>query len=191
VDTADPIGRWLVARGVGRAELEWHRNHKAPPDVMGLNVYPMFSNKLVTRKKGRLRVSSIVRNEGLVTDAVTKAQERWSGPIMITETAGRGSVGSRVQWLRRSLQEVRELRRLGSPVVGYTWWPMISHIAWAYREGTRDVAQYVEKMGLWDLAADFSRIETLLVPTYRHLIAGGMESIGDLRRPAALDARLP
>jgi beta-glucosidase len=185
LDEADAIGRWLVARGIGRAELEWHRSHKQPPDVMGLNVYPMFSNKLVTRKGGRLRVTSIVRNEGLVTDAVTKALERWSGPIMITETAGRGGVGPRLQWLRRSLQEVRELRRLGRPVIGYTWWPMISHIAWAYREGTGDVARYVEKMGLWDLAADFSRVETLLVPAYRQLIAGGMNSIGDLHAPVA------
>lgn len=169
------MARWLMAHHVADETLEWHRSHPEPPDILGLNVYPMFSNKVLRRASGRLRLTSVVKRDGLMTDAVTAARQRWNGPLMITETATRGSVRRRQGWLEQSVSEVKGLREAGCPVIGYTWWPMISHVAWAYREGGREVGDYLEKMGLWDLhPAALDRQETAAAVSYRSIISGGV-----------------
>ena len=110
----------------------------------------MFSNKLLKKGAARLRISSRYRIDALIYDVVKLHSARFARPIMITETAGsRGSFARREEWLVQSVRDVKRLRAEGVPVVGYTWWPMISHIAWSYRQGVKDVVSYVEKMGLW------------------------------------------
>jgi beta-glucosidase/6-phospho-beta-glucosidase/beta-galactosidase len=171
---------WLIAKGASVEELAWFQRSPVEPDILGLNFYPMFSNLTVVRSGSRTRVRQKRGAASLLRDAIEPHWERYRLPIMITETADRGSVRRREAWLAESVEEVRKLRVEGVPVIGYTWWPMISHIAWAFRQGTKDVANYVEKMGLWDLdaKADFKRIHTPLVDRYKAIVAGGPPRAG-------------
>lgn len=170
-----PLYRWLIAKGASATDLHWHQMSPVEPDIVGLNFYPMFSNMTVVRSGAGVRVQQKRGAAGLVRDATIPHWERYRLPIMITETADRGSVRRREKWLIESVEEVGKLRAEGVLVIGYTWWPMISHIAWAYRQGTRDIADYVEKMGLWDIdaTADFKRIHTPLVDRYKAIISEG------------------
>jgi hypothetical protein len=107
---------------------------------------------------------------------------------MITETASAGSVSRRRAWLHGSVAEVRRLRRDGVPIVGYTWWPMFGLVGWAYRQGAKELVDYVIQMGLWDLQIDGTtrrRVATSLVEDYRQLAASGVEQIGGRARFAA------
>ena len=174
VDQHHSLQSWLVSHGVTLSELDWFAENRAPPDVVGLNIYPMFSNKVVTRTGSRLRVRSISRTSGLISEAAREQAARYERPIMITETASRGSTARRVAWLESSIAEIRQLRAEQVPVIGYTWWPMISHVAWAYRQGTGPIESYIENMGLWDLAIDghLERIETEAARRYRIIVKG-------------------
>ncbi len=67
-------------------------------------------------------------------------------------------------------------------MIGYTWWPMFDMVAWAYRQGLREPAQYFARMGLWDLdPATLNRTPTALVGSYQTYVAGGSSAVGPLR----------
>jgi ABC-type proline/glycine betaine transport system substrate-binding protein len=83
------------------------------------------------------------------------------------------------------MNAVMRLRERGIPLVGYTWWPMLAMVTWAYRQGTNPPEYYLTKMGLWDLklGADgkLERIETQLVKKYREMILNNCEVAGELK----------
>jgi hypothetical protein len=84
---------------------------------------------------------------------------------------------------------VRNLRRRGVPVVGYTWWPLFALVAWAYRQGSLPAHRYLLQMGLWDLDERLRRVRTPLVDAYRALVSAGSDAVGrlgaDVHAPAA------
>jgi beta-glucosidase/6-phospho-beta-glucosidase/beta-galactosidase len=182
VDRSHPLRPWLLEVGIGEQEIERFGDLVEPPDIIGLNIYPMFSNKLFVGPKGGVRLRNRVRFDSLVEEAADLHWPRFPRPLMIAETAARGTPARREQWLGRSLADVRRLRGRGVPVIGYAWWPMISHVAWAYRQGRKEIGDYVEPMGLWDLdvAGGFRRTPTALVDTYRALVEGGDAAVGPL-----------
>jgi hypothetical protein len=61
---------------------------------------------------------------------------------------------------------------------------MFALVAWAYRQGSKDIEQYLEQMGLWNLeptvAGDLRRVETPLVAAYAELARGGAGAAGPL-----------
>jgi hypothetical protein len=62
---------------------------------------------------------------------------------------------------------------------------MIGLVGWAYRQGSKPIDYYVERMGLWDM--DFSspdkvkRVHTPVVDAYREIIEAGDEAVGRLK----------
>jgi beta-glucosidase/6-phospho-beta-glucosidase/beta-galactosidase len=152
----------------------------------------MFSQKRLSRGARGLRISMPYAGGDLVERLGHLYWARYHRPLMITETASAGSVPRRRRWLESSVAAVRRLREGGVPIVGYTWWPMFALVAWAYRQGARDVSHYLVSMGLWDLDPDPSgslrRIPTPLVDAYRELVAGGASAVGPLQ--AALGSGL-
>ncbi len=53
-------------------------------------------------------------------------------------------------------------------MVGYVWWPLFSLIGWAYRQGDKDLREYLLNMGLWDLDPNtLDRIPTPLVEEFK------------------------
>ena len=172
-----PLYDWLLSHGASVADLEWFAENAVALPVIGLNLYPMFTQKRVKRDKaGRLRITMPYGDETLVTRLGRLYAARYPGSaLFIGETASVGSVLKRREWMESSVAAVRHLRGEGVPLVGYTWWPMFSLVAWAYRQGTRPPDAYLEPMGLWDLApGSQERRETPLVEIYREWVAAGV-----------------
>jgi beta-glucosidase len=75
-----------------------------------------------------------------------------------------------------TIAAVREVRAAGLPVIGYTWFPLITMIDWAYRTSTLPVADHLLHLGLWDSHFDqqgvLVREPTPLVARYRGYIRG-------------------
>jgi beta-glucosidase len=182
---------WLLAHGIGARELEWFEAHAVRPDVIGINLYPLFSGKRLIRARGALRIRMRYAAADIVDRLAGLYWARYRRPLLISETASEGSVARRRRWLDDSVQATARVRARGVPLVGYAWWPLFALVTWGYREGRKPVADYLRQMGLWDLqsgADGLERVRTPLVDCYRDLAAHGVESVGHL---APVDAPLP
>ena len=69
----------------------------------------------------------------VLVDLCRMYHRRYGLPLMVTETAAKGSVSRRAAWMDGSIGAVRCLRAEGVPVVGYTWWPLFALVSWPYR----------------------------------------------------------
>jgi beta-glucosidase len=178
-----PLHVWLRRHGASDAAILALAAGAEPPEVIGLNLYPLFTRKRLLRNaRGQLRIRMPYTEQGLI-EGVTRAYHRQYGvPMLISEVATSGPVARRLGWLRRSIEAVRALRAEGVPLVGYTWWPMFALVTWAWRQGRRDVALHLLQMGLWDLDAGLDRVRTPLVEAYRALVSAGTEHVGPLPR---------
>lgn len=176
---------FLHKHGVTRAELDWFAEQRIELDVVGINLYPMFSQKLVTRRQGRLRLTMPYADGALVERIATLYHRRYGRPILISETASDGGVNRRLTWLKDSVASIARARARGVPIMGYTWWPMFALFAWAYRHGERPPIEYLRQMGLWDLAAtptgELERVSTPLVAAFEALARAGATPVGLLR----------
>jgi beta-glucosidase/6-phospho-beta-glucosidase/beta-galactosidase len=173
---------WLLRFGADERDLAWLQRNAIEPDVLGANLYPMFSRREVFRGPNLTRFKARYADRDLVRRICRGFWERYRRPLMISETASRGTIQRRSEWLAESLAGVRELREDGVPVVGYTWWPMFSLVTWAYRQKVGPLSQYIVPMGLWDLRGDdLERVETRVVEEYRQAVAGGARAVGLLR----------
>jgi beta-glucosidase/6-phospho-beta-glucosidase/beta-galactosidase len=179
-----PLRDWLGRHGADAAALDRLRAQATAPEVLGLNLYPLFTRKRLSRDAGgRLRIRMPYTERGLIEGVAARYWHQYGVPMMISEVATSGSVARRLRWLERSVGAVRHLRAEGVPVVGYTWWPMFALVTWAWRQGRRDVAQHLLQMGLWDLDADLNRVSTPVVEAYRDLVRGAASAVGPLRTP--------
>jgi beta-glucosidase/6-phospho-beta-glucosidase/beta-galactosidase len=179
---------WLLQQGASRAELEWFVEHAIELDVLGINLYPLFSEKRLVRSAGRLRLQMRYAKATIVEQLAQLYWHRYGKPIFISETASEGSISRRRAWLEDSVASVRRVRAQGVPLVGYTWWPLFALVTWGYREGRKAPHEYLKQMGLWDLqltAAGLERVATELVPRYSELVAGGVQVVGPLIGSAA------
>ena len=173
VDAAHPLFEWLLANGATEEGLAWFRDHPADPDVIGINLYPMYSRK-VPAPGPRVRYQMPYDGSPELLERIGSAYwERYRRPVMVTETASAGSVERRRDWLDASREGCRRLRARGVPLVGYTWWPTFSLVAWSYRNSTHPLDRYLVHMGLYDLLPDLTRVETSLVGAYRECATGG------------------
>lgn len=183
VDEGHPLTGWLRMQGATVAGIEALRAGATPPEVIGLNLYPLFTRKRLLRDAhGRLRIRMPYSEAGLIEGVTRRYHRHYGVPMMISEVATSDTVARRRRWLDRSVLDVAMLRAEGIPLVGYTWWPMFALVTWAWRQGRRDVAQHLLQMGLWDLDAKLDRIPTPLVDAYRDLVSVGARAVGILPR---------
>jgi Beta-glucosidase/6-phospho-beta-glucosidase/beta-galactosidase len=168
VDAAHPLNSWLICHGVREDELAWFRDHALPLPFIGLNLYPMFTNKVFTRTvTGRARLKMEYATGNLLESLGELYWRRYRTPLFVSETAATGSIRRRHQWMDTSVAGVRRLRERGVPLVGYTWWPLFALVTWAYRQGRQPAEFYFKQMGLWDLDPDCRRVRTPLVDAFR------------------------
>jgi beta-glucosidase len=181
VNSTHPLREWLKHQGADDRLLELMLESAEPPELIGLNLYPLFTFKrLVRDRSGRLRTRMPYTEEGLIEQVAKRYRDHFQAPMTISEVATSGSVQHRLGWLERSVAAVRQLRSEGVPLCGYTWWPMFALVTWAWRQGNRDVSDHLLQMGLWDLDSELNRIRTPLVEAYRNLVSNGAETIGPL-----------
>jgi beta-glucosidase len=190
-----PLFDWLLQQGADAATLEWLVEHAVELDVVGINLYPMFSQKRLLPSKRGLRVRMRYAAADIVERLAELYWQRYRRPLLISETASVGSVSRRRAWLDDSVRAVARVRARGVPLVGYTWWPLFALVTWGYREGRKAPADYLYQMGLWDLARDESglaRVATPLVERYRDLAASGVTEVGPLHAtPVSMPAEIP
>jgi beta-glucosidase len=184
VDERHSLYTWLRELSVSENDLRWFGEHRISLDVVGINLYPLFSLKRLKRSGGRTRMTMPYAPASIVERLASDYHERYQRPVMITETASDGSVAKRGAWLEASVTAIRATRAKGIPLCGYTWWPLFALVDWAYRRGSLPAAYYLRQMGLWDLADDgaggLERARTGLVDRYRELVAGGLGAVGRL-----------
>ena len=169
-----PLWEWTIRHGASVKDLDWFHEHPVELDVLGINLYPMFSLKRSVSGSGAARFKMpYAAGQGLVEKLGRLYWERYQCPLMITETASAGSISRRSAWLKESVQGCRNLRENGIPMVGYTWWPMFSLVAWSYRKSQHPMGRYLIPMGLWDLNNELDRLPTDLVEQYRAAAASG------------------
>ena len=182
VDETHPLFSWLQDLVDDGTALDRMCSNATPPEVIGLNLYPMFTRKTIQRdRSGKFRIRMPYTEEGLIENVGRMYHQHYGVPMMISEVATSGSVAKRLRWLDRSLEAVRSLRADGIPVVGYTWWPMFALVTWAWRQGHRTVAEHLLQMGLWDLDPGLNRIPTALVEAYRNIASLDATPVGSLR----------
>jgi beta-glucosidase/6-phospho-beta-glucosidase/beta-galactosidase len=183
VDERHPLHGWLIGQGAAEAALDGLIARARPPEVIGLNLYPLFTRKRLLRdRRGGLRIRMPYSEEGLLEGVARNYWRHYGAPMMVSEVATSGSVSRRLRWLERSVGAVRTLRSEGVPLTGYTWWPMFALVTWAWRQGRRSVADHLLQLGLWDLDAELNRIRTPLVDAFRELVSAGADRVGRLAR---------
>jgi beta-glucosidase/6-phospho-beta-glucosidase/beta-galactosidase len=193
VTKAHELWGWLLEHGASAADLAWFEERAVDLPVIGMNMYPMFTQKRLLRDAGgRLRIKLPYASGDLVDHLGRLYYKRYRAPLMISETASVGSLRRRRAWLDASVAAVRELRQDGVPLVGYTWWPMFALVTWAYRQGRRPASAYLAQMGLWDIdpepSAGMRRVRTSLVDSYLRLVAGEVASVGLLSQSEQVPA---
>lgn len=175
---------WLLRHGVTESDLKWFSTRAIELDIIGINLYPLFSRKILTRAP-HLRVKMPYASGEIVERLARLYYERYEAPVFISETASLGPLRRRAAWLRDSVASTRRARQAGIPLVGYTWWPLFALVTWAYRQGRHPPAYYLKQMGLWDLKADeqgkLERIRTELVDEYQALVQNGSAEPGPVR----------
>ena len=185
-----PLFEWLLANGASKESLEWFDTRAVKPDLIGINLYPLFSEKRLVRSARGLRIRMRYASANIVDRLAELYWSRYRRPLLISETASEGSVARRLAWLEDSVVATARVRSRGIPLIGYTWWPLFALVTWGYREGRKPAHEYLRQMGLWDLRVDaqgrLARERTSLVDRYRRLAAGGAEAVGLLRGAPAL-----
>jgi beta-glucosidase len=180
------LASWLREHGATDEDLAWFQERAIDLPLIGMNLYPMFTNKTLVRGAGgRQRIRMDYASGELIERLSRLYWQRYQAPLFISETASVGSIRRRRAWLEDSVQAVRNVRAAGLPLVGYTWWPMFALVTWAYRQGNHAPGAYLKQFGLWDCDADLNRISTPLVDAYRALSARGAASAGPLNLSAA------
>jgi len=173
VDDGHPCYALLLKSGATEGQLAWLRAHPTKVDVLGLNLYPWCGGRWVwwsRRRLGKL-------NGGHMAELLRYAWNRYRMPLMITETSARSDVAGRARWMDDTIASVAAVRGDGIPVVGYTWFPMMTMVDWKYRLKSGAVQKYLLHLGLWDSAYNeagiLRRHPTPLVDRYRDYVARG------------------
>ena len=173
---------WLRKHGFTEADFAWFQEHAIELPFIGINLYPMFTYKEVSRSaQNRLRIRMPYAGGELIDRLAKLYWERYHAPLFISETASVGSVARRMKWLHDSLAATQRVRASGIPLVGYTWWPLFALVTWAYRQGEKPVASYLKQMGLWDLNDDLTRVPTELIATFRNYSEQATAKVGALQ----------
>lgn len=183
---------WLLKHGLSEEDLRWFQEQAVRLDLIGINLYPLFSEKRLTRSARGLRVRMPYASADIIDRLSQLYWERYQRPLFISETASEGSLARRRAWLEDSLTAVCRVRARGIPLIGYTWWPLFALVTWGYREGRKAPADYLKQMGLWDLVATeqgLERTETPLVARYREIVTQGAALCGPLARAGAPEPR--
>jgi beta-glucosidase len=187
VDDQHALAGYLRANGVTQAELDWFRQNAVHYDVIGANFYPWSYGELVpwvnrTGNVVQLRRRRVRVRGSAIAEVVEDAYRRYGLPVMVTETSAKGDLRTRAEWMDDSIAALFALRRRGVPVVGYTWFPLVTMVDWAYRLGRGPVSRYLIHLGLVEAKFDehgiLRRQPTRLLEQYAAYTRGPVPEVG-------------
>ncbi|GII76794.1 beta-glucosidase [Sphaerisporangium rufum] len=171
VDAGHPLHGYLLGNGAGEAELAELRAGAVVPDVVGVNYYPAFTTSRY--EPGSAVPVPVEAGTAGLAELLGEFAARYGRPLFVTETSRAGTPAERVAWLRDSVALIRRMREEGTPIVGYTWWPLFALVDWLYRESAEPVERWLVQMGLYDLEPDgagvLRRVPTAAVEEFRRL----------------------
>jgi beta-glucosidase len=172
VGEAHPLWEWLLENGMDREEIA-RLGQRATPDVVGLDYYAHVDVEgVVVGERIVERRASPPAGLGRVARMVWEAT---GVPVAVTETDCVGSAARRIAWLETTVAAVAQARAEGVPVVGYGWWPAMSHVDW--HAWLRRYSGRVNGVGLYDLRRDekgtLVRRATPVVKRYAELAVAG------------------
>ena len=147
--------RMAGAHGVCSADLAWFDEQPCNPDLIGINLYPLFSEKRLVALGAAAHPHAVRLGRHHRPPRAICTGSAMDGRLFISETASEGSL-ARAAALARRLRSGRtaRVRARGVPLIGYTWWPLFALVTWGYREGKKAPGDYLRQMGLWDLRHD-------------------------------------
>ncbi|KPV50766.1 hypothetical protein SE17_25030 [Kouleothrix aurantiaca] len=120
-------------------------------------------------------------SDGRLLEAVLRRSYEHTGkPLFVTETSARADIAGRAAWMDQTIAAVRAAQADGIPVLGYTWFPLITMIDWAYRTGDAPLKDYLLHLGLWDSEFDAAgvlvRHATPLVERFRAYVNNNLSN---------------
>jgi beta-glucosidase len=176
VDAAHPLHGWLHDHGASETELAALRAGATEQELFGVNFYPWSAHELV-EEGGAIHERPVPRDGGLLLDVLRRCHAHVGRPLLVTETSAREDLAGRAAWMDETLAAVRAARGEELPVIGYTWFPLLTMVEWDYRTSERPLAEHLLHLGLWDARFDergiLVREETPLVEKYRGWVSGG------------------
>jgi beta-glucosidase/6-phospho-beta-glucosidase/beta-galactosidase len=137
---------YLMDNGLTREEYHWFMNHglaMRPHCIMGSDYYGR--NEHWVPPEGPLKGAGVVFGYALLAKQYF---DRYHLPVMLTETNNMDP-GKAPEWLYELWACVRELRRNGIPVMGFTWYSLIDQVDW--NTALREVKDHEDPVGLYDL----------------------------------------
>jgi beta-glucosidase/6-phospho-beta-glucosidase/beta-galactosidase len=176
-----PLLPYLHGHGLTERDLAWFHDHAVSYDVFGVNFYPWSHNEVRLGPGGLPTRRPFPADGDSIALAIQNAYRRYNMPLMVTETSTAQGLEARERWMDESIRAVFDLRRQGVPVIGYTWFPLITMINWDYRAGREPVDAYLLHLGLYDSEFDEQRIlrrrATPLVARYRGYTQGAVPPV--------------
>ncbi|QEH35511.1 Aryl-phospho-beta-D-glucosidase BglA [Aquisphaera giovannonii] len=183
---------WLLEHGCTESELLELAARAPRWDVLGVNFYPWTNRRLVRSRSGRLRQVADSPASALKT-VLGMVHDRYGLPLMVTETSSTGTDAERAAWLEGTLGAVRDARREGIAVTGYTWFPLFTMIEWKYRWSRKGLLDHLLHLGLYEVhpaRGRMDRVPTRLVDSFRRCIAAPEQSVGEFAGPTPMASGL-
>lgn len=174
-----PLWKWLTKNGADEQMLADLRANGVHQDVLGVNFYPWSIKTAKKDNHDKIVLSDPAKQRGrLLLRVLTNCWDYAKTPMFVTETSAPGDFNARSLWMSETIDAVRMARAGDIPVVGYTWFPLITMVDWNYRISKKPIEEHLLHLGLWDSKFDESgvlaRKETALVDGYRDWIKLGM-----------------
>ncbi len=135
---------WLSDNGLTREEYDWFMVGEPPGfQVMGNDYYG--KNEKILKPDGTMCPAEDVQGWHNITKTY---YERYRRPVMHTETnvADPEAAGS---WLWKQWINVMQMRALGVPVLGFTWYSLIDQVDWDVELAEKNGKPF--ECGLYDL----------------------------------------
>jgi beta-glucosidase/6-phospho-beta-glucosidase/beta-galactosidase/glycosyltransferase involved in cell wall biosynthesis len=182
VDRGHPLYKWLNNYGISELDLAWFRNNPQKPDILGLDYYP-HSDWQLEIKVGVTKQRRADNPVGLY-GVSTAYWNRYNIPLMLTETSIDGKPINREIWLDRTIDDIRQLREEGIPMLGFIWWPLLDQLDWdgamTHRIGK------IHEVGLFNLHREpdgvLKRSTTPLIKMFKAAMEAGESRIGKLEK---------
>ena len=153
--------------GLCEKDIDAFERGKTDIGIMGINFYPQFSFKDIRKEGDSIVYSNHAMWVNDLDDILRKRYERFSCPMLITETSVRDDEELKKKWIEESLKYCLECRY---PLLGYTYFPLIDMVDWEWRlDGGSDLSPYIARFGLYDR----ERKERPAAQTYRAFAEGG------------------